>query len=565
MTALPPVSRGPLPWQGPLAEAMAEALPRLYGVAPDPLLSELIGALTAALERGELELALQGPPPAGVSTEAWPTGHRTALQRSGLASALDEPGEPPSPLVLTAAGGIAWRRWHEQQESVLADLQERALAPRAELIPAAAAHEAVLEASRRHGLDQQQQRAVESLLLHRLVLLGGGPGTGKTFTVVAMLAAVISLNPHLRVRLAAPTGKAASRLRQAIEKRCGTLPEPLAASLRALPCSTLHRLLESRGDRFGRNRDHPLAVDLLVIDEVSMLDLNLATALLAALPQNAQLLLVGDPAQLPPVGAGAILAELHHPQRWRSLGAAAVELSSTYRNQGAIAELATLLRQGDRSAALERLQRLTPGENLSWLRCPTLRLPLELEQRMRAQQRDLRRLAEAFNANDPTQAEALLRQLEAFMVLSPLRRGPWGADELNRRLLGDVSSQGPSCWPPGTPLICTRNQQESDLSNGEVGVVVEGGSVLFPGEGGSAGGSPKLIHPARLEGAAPAFALTIHKAQGSEYSTVCLVMPATNHADGRALYTGLTRARQACVLITPEQTSWLPERFAASD
>ncbi|MCT0214265.1 MULTISPECIES: AAA family ATPase [unclassified Synechococcus] len=560
MTAAGPAGRAQQPWHGPLAEAMAEALPRLYGVAPDPLLSELIRALTSALERGGLELDLTGPPPDGVSAAAWPAGHGAALERSGLAAVSSDPADPPAPLVATATGGIAWRRWYEQQESVLAALQERALAPRLELVAAAAQSQVAADISLRNGLDPQQQRALQALLQHQLVVLGGGPGTGKTSTVVAMLAAVISLNPGLRTWLAAPTGKASSRLKRAIEDRCAVLPESLALALRALPCSTLHRLLESNGERFGRNRNHPLAIDLLVVDEASMLDLNLATALLDALPPQAQLLLVGDPAQLPPVGAGAILSELHRPERWQQLGEAAVELGTTYRNAGAIAGVASLLRHGDRSAVLERLDRLSPADNLSWLRSPTLRLPLELEKRMLEQQRELRRLAEGFSLDDPHTADVLLQQLEAFMVLSPLRRGPWGVEELNRRLLGERFNGGPSRWPPGTPVICTRNQEEADLANGDVGVVVQpsGGVVLFAAADGRTPAEPKLIHPARLEAAAAAFALTIHKAQGSEYETVCLLMPVTQHPDPRSLYTGLTRARDRCVLITPEGTDWLP-------
>ncbi|WP_255087066.1 MULTISPECIES: ATP-dependent RecD-like DNA helicase [unclassified Synechococcus] len=564
MTASPPSSRNGSPWLGPLAEAMAEALPRLYGAAPDPLLRELIVALTAALERGELELPLQGPPPDGVSFAHWPAAHRAALERSGLAAALDEAGDPPSPLVVTAAGGIAWRRWHEELQRLLTALQERALAPLAEPIPAVDQRKAVAEACRRGALDRQQQRAVEALLRHRLVLLGGGPGTGKTSTVVQMLATALGLSPQLRVGLSAPTGKAAARLKLAIEDRCRALPEVLGAALLALPCGTLHRLLESQGDGFARNRQNPLAIDLLVVDEVSMLDLSLATALIEALPEQSQLLLVGDPAQLPPVAPGAILAELHQPECWSRLGEAAVELSTPYRNQGAIAAVANLLRQGDQPGVLARLQQLSPGDNLAWLCCPTPRLPAELVERMRAKQQELRALALAFTSDEPSSGQALLRHLEAFIVLSPLRRGPWGVEELNRRLLGPLSSRDPAGWPPGTPVICTRNQNDEGLSNGDLGVIVQAAerAVLFPGSRGEPAGasSLKLVHPARLEGAEAAYALTIHKAQGSEYQEVWLLFPKTEHPDIRSLYTGLTRAREQAVLVTPPEPGWLLER-----
>ena len=129
--------------------------------------------------------------------------------------------------------------------------------------------------------------------------------------------------PGARIHLAAPTGKAAARLRSATGS--------------ATPCSTLHRLLESRGDHFGRNRRHPLALDLVVVDEVSMVDMALMGALLEALPEDCRLVLVGDPAQLAPVGPGSVLRELQRPTPWRSAMGPAVTLRTTCRNDGAIA------------------------------------------------------------------------------------------------------------------------------------------------------------------------------------------------------------------------------------
>ena len=139
-----------------------------------------------------------------------------------------------------------------------------------------------------------------------LVLLEGGPGTGKTSTVAAMITAHRARQPDARVHLAAPTGKAAGRLRTATG---GTLP-----------CTTLHRLLESRGDRFGRHRGRPLDLDLLVVDEVSMVDLGLMGALLEALPSACRLVLVGDPGQLSPIAPGAVLQDLQRPEHRQRLG-----------------------------------------------------------------------------------------------------------------------------------------------------------------------------------------------------------------------------------------------------
>ena len=334
-----------------LGAALAEALPRLCGdgAATDPLLFDLIAALCAALERGQLELPLEGPAPPELQPQLWPGAYRAALEGSPLvvrASQLEE--KPEAPLVL-AGQRLRWRRWHLQLNQVIAALIERAqepLTPLASAAPLASTNQ--VEAARGRaaaGLDSAQQRAVATLLTQRLVLVCGGPGTGKTSTVVAMLAAHLALQPAAKLHLAAPTGKAATRLRFAIESGCERLASAAATEvLMVAPCSTLHRLLESNGQRYGRNQRQPLELDLLVVDELSMVDLPLMAALLDALPASCRLVLVGDPAQLPPVGPGAVLLELMEPERRSALGTAVVELVTSYRNSGAIASVAAALR-----------------------------------------------------------------------------------------------------------------------------------------------------------------------------------------------------------------------------
>ncbi|WP_411868933.1 AAA family ATPase [Vulcanococcus limneticus] len=587
--AAPPAqTQGP----GPLATALLNTLPRLYGGAGDPLLLELIAALAGALERGALELELAGPAPAEVTAVHWPEGHRRALEASPLvvpAEALAQPGEtcdthPADPAVPVEAplvldgDRLRWRRWHSQLEAVLAALAERAAAPLEPPLPPEAIARAVATAAG-HGLDPQQQRAVAALLRHRLVLLGGGPGTGKTSTVVQMLGAALAVDPQLRLHLAAPTGKAATRLQQALAAGAGQLDPAIAARLERAPCTTLHRLLESNGERFGRDRRHPLGLDLLVVDEVSMVDLPLMQALLDALPARCQLVLVGDPAQLAPVGPGAVLLELHRPARQVALGEAMVELTTTYRNNGALAQLAQSLRPGVQPAVAAplraQLQGLSPTDNLRWQRLPLNRPPQQALERLRAHQQRLRALAlalawpeaaaanatgtaEAIANGEPAQeplpggVDALLAELEACILLSPVRQGRWGVEEIHRQLLGESVGRPLQHWPLATPVLNQRNLPEQGLANGDIGVLVERRGerlVLFPG--------PRLLHPARLGGAEPALALTIHKSQGSQYGEVLLLMPPSRHWDPRLLYTGLTRARLQASLITPPDPEWL--------
>jgi exodeoxyribonuclease V alpha subunit len=540
---------------GILAAALSEALPRLCaaGAPVDPRLGALITALGAALEAGGLELDLAAEAPEGVDPQGWPEAYRTALERSPLAvraGALEQ--APEAPLVLLG-DRLRWRRWHLQLEHALNQLVQRAREPLPQAPPAA-----TLAAARRQaaaaGLDACQQQAVTTALGQRLLLLSGGPGTGKTSTVVQLLAALLRHQPGLRLQLAAPTGKAASRLREAIERDGRRLEAALAAPLLAAPCSTLHRLLESSGERFARHAQRPLELDLLVVDELSMVDLPLMAALLEALPPACRLVLVGDPGQLPPVGPGSVLQELMQPPWREQLGPATVELRTTYRNAGAIAALAADLRlagPAPQERLTARLRGQEPGSNLHWLQAPPRQTPAEVIAALRQHQQRLAALAAALSwrpgellAEDA--CEPLLGELERCVALTPMRQGPWGVQGLHRQLLGDAAGRPSAHWPLGTPVLNQRNLPEQGLANGDVGVLVGSGSerrVLF------AGG--RLLHPARLGQAEPALALTVHKSQGSQYGTVWLLLPPGRNWDTRLLYTGLTRARDQAWLVTP--------------
>jgi exodeoxyribonuclease V alpha subunit len=537
----------PAPWLPPVADALAEALPRLLGEAAEPQLAALIRAMSEALERGEPELALDGPAPAGIDPAHWPEGLRRALQSSALARA------PHGPLVVDA-GRITWRRWWEQRQRLLAELIRRAALPPAWSAPTGEAPPVP------ESLDADQRQAVSALERHRLVLLQGGPGTGKTSTVAQMLGRLLLLRPGLRVHLAAPTGKAAARLR--------------TASDGAHPCTTLHRLLESRGEGFGRNRHQPLALELLVVDEVSMVDLALMDALLEALPERCSLLLVGDPAQLPPIAPGSPLLELQRPELLRELGPAAITLQTVHRNAGAIAAVAALLRRvptaggaaggvdADPLAAIRpELERLSPQDNLLWQQLPPGPPPPPVLERLEQHRRRLAELARACTAGSSSlpAEQALLAERDRLMVLTPRRQGRWSVAAIHRSLLGENSTD-PSRWPTGTPAICCRNLPDLALANGDVGVLLgpdpEDGErrILF----GNGADQTLRVHPAELAGSLePALALTVHKAQGSEARELIVLLPAGEPRDPRLLYTALTRARQQCLLISTSRSGFL--------
>ena len=547
-------------WLDPLQEALVEALTRLYGEGAPAVLAPVISDLMGALEQGKLSIPL--PPELADGALA-----ATALGR-----------DPDGPLVIDA-DQVSWRRWHDLRQAVLAALLER-VQPRdpAPVGAAAAAANSTATGKLRGAattgrtpetavvappstpttagsgpgsapgeaagtaLDPRQLQAVEAVLAHRLVVLQGGPGTGKTSTVARMLAAVLAHEPTTRIQLTAPTGKAAARLRAATGGRH--------------PCGTLHRLLESRGDHFARNRLHPLPLDLLVVDEVSMVDLALMAALLEALPVTARLVLVGDPDQLPPIAPGAVLLDLQQPDLQAGLGDAAITLTTTYRNNGAIAAVAGALRSsltrhagGPLEVIRPQLERLNASDNLAWQQAKGGRLPPALVVRLEQHLTALADLAAGCRPEHPGNWRSLLLERDRLLVLAPRRRGPWGVEGIHRTLLGEAAAAPITAWPEGLPVLCTRNLPELGLANGDVGVLVgrsdsDDRLILFGVE------EPLWIHPAQLSGAAePALALTVHKAQGSEAREV-IVLLADPEPDGRLLYTALTRARERAELIT---------------
>jgi exodeoxyribonuclease V alpha subunit len=480
---------------------------------------------------------------------------------------------PDAPLVREGAK-LAFRRWQQGMAQLVEALLQRCAPDR--LAPSAPVDPNLL-----NGLNQEQREAVAAIGRHRVVLLSGGPGTGKTSTVVRMLAQALQHQADLRIGLAAPTGKAAARLQEAIRSGLPQLPLPLQERLGPLPCATLHRWLEARPGGYGRHRHRPLALDLLVVDELSMVDLAMATALLEALPANAQLILVGDAAQLPPIGVGAVWSHLQQPAQRQRFGTAAVELHRVYRNRGALAHLsAVLLQEGMEAfwaaAAPDRLSAALAETNVKLQRADRRTIPSVVFEALQEQQQQLRAALQsvqaepgdsgAFNAEA---ADTVLQGLDSLQVLCPRRRGPWGVDAVHRTLL---PAGGVQDWPIGVPVLCAENQDELGLANGDRGLTVGLGEqrrLLFRSVDARGEAQLRLFHPARLKRLEPALALTVHKAQGSEADRVLVLWPDTmsdtpHDTTTALLYTAITRARQQLLLLLATDPAKLESAIAAT-
>ncbi len=381
-------------------------------------------------------------------------------------------------------------------------------------------------------LSEGQRRAVEAAGRSGVVVITGGPGTGKTTIVRALVASWEGAGR--RVLLAAPTGRAAKRLADATGR----------------PAQTVHRLLESGkpargggGGAFGRDGAHPLDCDLLVVDEASMLDLLLARSLVVAVPLSAALVLVGDVDQLPSVGAGQVLADI--------IRSGVVE----------VARLTEVFRQAEGSGIIDNAYRILAGQSPIGARAEERGADfyvVHAEQPERARELVVRmcheRIPRAFGL-DP---------MRDVQVLSPMHRGPAGTEALNLALqaalnpTGEPLQLGGRAFRAGDKVMQLRNDYDRDVFNGDVGVVrrIERGDdendpfleVDFEGRlvrcGADVAGDLEL-----------AYAVTVHKSQGSEYPAVVIPIVLAHHLllKRNLLYTAVTRGKRLVVLVGSER------------
>jgi len=406
------------------------------------------------------------------------------------------------------------------------------------------------------GLDPDQAQALSSAQRGGLTIVSGGPGTGKTSTVVRILAALIEQarrerGTSPRALLLAPTGKAAVRLSVAISAAKGRLQAPPEV-LAALPeqGSTIHRalgVLSTSRTRFRHGPQSPLDADIVVVDEASMVDLALMRHLVEALAPGASLVLLGDRDQLSSVDAGNVLAELcdaleADPDRGRG---ALCQLTRSHRfDGGGLGAFAASARSGDAARIREHLESAPSGVRLipsaSPAKDPAL-LALAV-----AEFRAVR------EARDPGEA---LRRLGAFRVLCAHRSGPFGVSALNRAILDALSKErlvpASTEYFHGRPLLILESDPVLGLMNGDVGLVwtsADGApSVLFE----RPERDPLAIAPAHLPAHETAFAMTVHKSQGSEFEHVAVVLPPAESplATRELLYTAITRARTEVTLL----------------
>ena len=483
-----------------------------------------------------------------------------------------------SPLVLakdSQGERLYLRRAWNAEQSIREHILQRIHLPIAEPV------DLTLHLDALFGTETSMQRiACEVAAKNHITLITGGPGTGKTTTVVKLLALLITTSINdLKIHLAAPTGKAAARLTESITNALAQMPADVQ-SLIPTQTQTLHRLLRSNS---RDTRVHPLATDVVVVDEASMVDLEMMARLLASVPPTARLILLGDKDQLASVEAGAVMSQLCTGELLR---AQTVTLTHSHRFDAAsgIGKWAQAVNADNQknatsiqalwNAAPDWLSTLPNNTSEDSKQDSGLAGPLHQVTKLQLQNAHDAKLAQALafgwrhwlslldshrtntfekiTACTDSQAIDLLRSFNEFSVLCALREGPFGVTQLNAHIemaLGFTAS----AWYVGRPVMVTRNDYALELMNGDVGICLPGADgvlrVAFP----SLGGNVRWIVPARLDSVETVFAMTVHKSQGSEFHHVLLVVPAHDSPvlTRELVYTGLTRAKENLTLWAP--------------
>ncbi|RUO64731.1 exodeoxyribonuclease V subunit alpha [Idiomarina ramblicola] len=519
---------------------------------------------------------------------------------------VDVDGKGNQPLVLSG-GKLYLRRYWQYEAFIESDLQTR-------MSDRPVTNDELLKSTLAKLFDKPdgdkteeinwQRLACANTVRNRFSVITGGPGTGKTYTVARLLTALQHQTlflglPPLRVSLAAPTGKAAARLTESIESELNRLrgDAKLATLKDALDVikpegKTLHRLLgvKPNSRAFKHHADNPLRTNVVIVDEASMIDIEMMTALLKATPKNARLVLIGDKDQLASVEAGAVLGNLcegadeghYHTETAQWLQQVAdtpefpgdlidesgeqrlqhvVKFRKSYRFKGPIADLANAINQQNNTATKQELEKAKNADKdypvslyeISSLDDPAfealIRRSLTLHVR-----NDADKTTDANNINDI--AQEALQNLSNFQILTALREGPWGVKAVNQKV-GDILGVNANTWYEGRPVMVTKNDYGLKLNNGDIGLTFKDPEhgylrVAFPDQTNkSENKGVRWVLPSRLTHIETVYAMTVHKSQGSEFKHTVMVLPDHDSPvlSKELLYTGITRAKEQLSLV----------------
>ena len=558
-----------------LNKALLATLIRYYPpIESNEALIDIVNVLMDGLSRGDVYIDMKKiPENLELKYKDWPSYHMKALLESGWTKGDN------SPIVLNG-DLISWRRTHNEIVETIQKilLRNQPINHLSKELPVR------IEAKNLEHLNIQQIDAVNLVKSEQIILLSGGPGTGKTSTILQMLLEALTRNPTLSIAMAAPTGKAAKKLKDTIQAGIEDFDDPIKDKLSNIPSKTLHKWLEAGPNGFRRNSQRLLKLDLIVIDEMSMVDLSTINGLLDALTKSCQIILVGDPDQLLPIGSGGIWQILQEKETKTNFQSNSVKLTKSYRNKGDIALLRNILKDKGVDAFWQLLSMKEDSTNTLHYLSSLKSVPEPVGRTLESYKKKLKELTkncinyipdEAWQSSmievdQSVEIQKLFKFIDNLLILCPQRYGPWGVKKIHEFLLGKRFEKEVHKWGEGTPIMAKSNQPEIGLANGDVGVIIGNGEkrrFLFNVFSEEQRLVTRLINPSRLNRYDAAYAMTIHKAQGSEADQVLLLWPTTSKVseektfnkfysddyEKRMLYTAITRAKKQLLVITNKE------------
>ena len=558
-----------------LNKSLLATLIRYYPpIESNEALIDIVNVLMDGLSRGDVYIDMKKiPENLELKYKDWPSYHMKALLESGWTKGDN------SPIVLNG-DLISWRRTHNEIVETIQKilLRNQPINNLSKELPVR------IDDKNLAHLNIQQKEAVNLVKSEQIILLSGGPGTGKTSTILQMLLQALTRNPTLDIAMAAPTGKAAKKLKDTIQAGIEDFDDPLKDKLSNIPSKTLHKWLEASPNGFRRNSQRLLKLDLIVIDEMSMVDLPTINGLLDALTKSCQIILVGDPDQLLPIGSGGIWQILQEKKTKTHFHANSVKLTKSYRNKGDIALLRNTLKDKGVDAFWHLLSTKEDSTNTLKYLSSLKSVPDPVARTLVSYRKKLKKLTENCINYIPDEAWQssmveveqsveilkLFKFIDNLLILCPQRYGPWGVNKIHEFLLGKRFQKEVHKWVEGTPIMAKSNQPEIGLANGDVGIIIGNGEkrrFLFNVFSEEQRLVTRLINPSRLNIYDAAYAMTIHKAQGSEADQVLLLWPTTSKVpeektfnkfysddyEKRMLYTAITRAKKQLLVITNKE------------
>ena len=558
-----------------LNKALLATLIRYYPpIESNEALIDIVNVLMDGLSRGDVYIDMKKiPENLELKYKDWPSYHMKALLESGWTKGDN------SPIVLNG-DLISWRRTHNEIVETIQKilLRNQPINHLSKELPVR------IEAKNLEHLNIQQIDAVNLVKSEQIILLSGGPGTGKTSTILQMLLEALTRNPTLSIAMAAPTGKAAKKLKDTIQAGIEDFNDPIKDKLSNIPSKTLHKWLEAGPNGFRRNSQRLLKLDLIVIDEMSMVDLSTINGLLDALTKSCQIILVGDPDQLLPIGSGGIWQILQEKETKTNFQSNSVKLTKSYRNKGDIALLRNILKDKGVDAFWQLLSMKEDSTNTLHYLSSLKSIPDPVVRTLVSYRKKLKELTEncinyipdeawqssMIEVDQSVEIQKLFKFIDNLLILCPQRYGPWGVKKIHEFLLGKRFEKEVHKWGEGTPIMAKSNQPEIGLANGDVGVIIGNGEkrrFLFNVFSEEQRLVTRLINPSRLNRYDAAYAMTIHKAQGSEADQVLLLWPTTSKVseektfnkfysddyEKRMLYTAITRAKKQLLVITNKE------------